>query len=166
MRSGTVRAAGGRTRNATKGDVAVAALFKEFREFIARGNVVDLAVAVVIGAAFTAVVTAVVEGLITPLVGMIGGTDFRQMTFTVNDSTFSYGIVINAVIYFLLVSAVVFLFVVKPINILQERRRRGAEPVDEATLSDEAVLLAEIRDLLRAQAGGTGEVPPARSPQI
>lgn len=144
MRSGTVRAAGGRTRNATKGDVAVAALFKEFREFIARGNVVDLAVAVVIGAAFTAVVTAVVEGLITPLVGMIGGTDFRRMTFTINDSTFSYGIVINAVIYFLLVSAVVFLFVVKPINILQERRRRGAEPVDEATLSDEAVLLAEI----------------------
>src|SRR5690606_4910419 len=101
MRFGTVRAAGGPARYATKGDVAVAALFKEFREFIARGNVVDLAVAVVIGAAFTAVVTAVVEGLITPLVGMIGGTDFRQMTFTVNDSTFSYGIVINAVIYFL-----------------------------------------------------------------
>lgn len=136
-------------------------VFKEFREFIARGNVVGLAVAVVVGAAFTAIVTAVVEGLITPLVGMIGGTDFRQMTFTVNDSVFSYGIVINAVIYFVSVAAVVFFVVVKPLNVLQERRRRGGEPpVDE--LSDEAALLVEIRDLLRAQAGPVaGAAPPS-----
>jgi large conductance mechanosensitive channel len=133
-------------------------LFKEFKDFISRGNVVDLAVAVVIGAAFTAVVTAVVSGLITPLIGMIFSKDFRDMTFTVNDSVFSYGIVINALIYFLSVAAVVFFLVVKPLNVLQERRRRGEEPVEEKSLSDEAVLLAEIRDLLTAQAGGRGVV--------
>jgi large conductance mechanosensitive channel len=127
---------------------------KEFKDFISRGNVVDLAVAVVIGAAFTAIVTAVVSGLITPLVGMIVGDDFRSMTFEVNDSVFDYGIVINAVIYFLSVAAVVFFLVVKPLNVLQERRRRGTEPVPEESLSDEAVLLAEIRDLLVAQGGG------------
>jgi large conductance mechanosensitive channel len=139
----------------------VANVFREFREFISRGNVVDLAVAVVIGAAFTAIVTAVVEGLITPLIGMIGGKDFRRMTFTINESVFSYGIVINAVIYFLVVSAVVFFLVVKPLNVLQERRRRGEEP-EPAALSDEAALLSEIRDLLRAQAGAGGQGPGPR----
>jgi large conductance mechanosensitive channel len=128
-------------------------VWKEFREFISRGNVVDLAVAVVIGAAFTAVVTAVVEGLLTPLIGMIAGDDFRHMTFTLNESVFSYGIVINAVVYFLAVSAVVFLLVVKPLNVLQERRKRGETKVEAAELSDEALLLAEIRDLLAAQRG-------------
>ena len=136
-------------------------VFKEFREFISRGNVVDLAVAVVIGAAFTAVVTAVVEGLITPLVGMIFSKDFRSMTFTVNDSTFSYGVVINAIIYFLCVAAVVFFAVVRPLNMLQERRRRGEEPQPEE-LSDEAALLTEIRDLLRAQSpAAAGRGAPA-----
>jgi len=142
----------------------VADVFKEFKEFISRGNVVDLAVAVVIGAAFTAIVTSIVEGLITPLVGMIGGRDFRQMTFTVNDSVFSYGIVINAVIYFLSVSAVVFFVVIKPLNVLQERRRRGEEPPLEE-LSDEAALLSEIRDLLRAQSTGGRATAGAGAPQ-
>jgi len=141
----------------------VADVFKEFREFISRGNVVDLAVAVVIGAAFTAIVTSVVEGLITPLIGVLGGKDFRQMTFTVNDSVFSYGIVINAVIYFITVSAVVFFLVVKPLNMLAERRRRGEEPPPEE-LSDEAALLAEIRDLLRAQSAGAGSTGRPASP--
>jgi large conductance mechanosensitive channel len=147
---------------------AVPAVIKEFREFISRGNVVELAVAVIVGTAFTAIVTAVVEGLITPLVGIIGGTDFREMTFTVNDSVFRYGIVINAVIYFLIVSAVVFFLIVKPINILNERRKRGDEPVPPEELSDEAVLLAEIRDLLAngAGAGVPGDASrPAAPPQ-
>ena len=122
----------------------------EFRDFILRGNVVDLAVAVVIGAAFTAVVTSIVEGLLTPFIGMIFSEDFRDMTFEINDSVFSYGIVINAAIYFVLVAAAVFFLVVKPLNALAERRRRGQEPPPEE-LSDEAVLLSEIRDLLRAQ---------------
>ena len=149
----------------------MADVFKEFKEFISRGNVVDLAVAVVVGAAFTAIVTAVVEGLITPLVGMIFGEDFRGMTFEINDSVFSYGIVINAVIYFLAVAAVVFFLVVKPLNVLQERRRRGQEPPVEE-LSDESALLTEIRDLLRSQAVGAprganpgAPQPPPNSPQ-
>lgn len=128
----------------------MAGLLKEFKEFITRGNVVDLAVAVVIGAAFTAIVTAIVEGLLTPFIGMIFSTDFRDMTFEINDSVFSYGIVINAAIYFLLVAAAVFFLVVKPLNALAERRRRGEEP-EEEELSEEAALLREIRDLLRAQ---------------
>jgi large conductance mechanosensitive channel len=131
----------------------VSDVIKEFKEFISRGNVVALAVAVVIGAAFTALVTAIIEGLITPIIGLIGGKDFRQMTFTLNDSVFSYGIVINAIIYFLAVSAVVFFLVVRPLNVLQERRRRGEEPVEQSQLSDEVALLTEIRDLLTLQAG-------------
>jgi len=146
----------------------VPGLVKEFKEFISRGNVIDLAVAVVIGAAFTAVVTAVVEGLITPLVGMIAGRDFTDMTFTVNGSTFRYGIVINAIILFLSVAAVVFFGVVKPLNALQQRRRRGQEPVDDVELSDEAALLTEIRDLLAVQGpAGAGranaDTPPTPS---
>ena len=138
-------------------------VFKEFKEFISRGNVIDLAVAVVLGAALTAIVTAVVEGLITPLVGMIFGTDFREMTFTLNDSVFTYGLVINAIIYFLIVAAVVFFLVVKPLNALHERRRRGEEP-EPAALSDEAALLTEIRDLLRTQAATGRQAPPPTRP--
>ena len=132
---------------------------KEFKEFISRGNVVELAVAVIIGAAFTAVVSAVVSGLVTPLIGVIGGKDYSRMTFTINDSPFRYGLVINAVIYFLTVALVVFFLIVKPINLLNERRRRGEEPTTADELSDEAVLLAEIRDLLAARDGGEGRAP-------
>lgn len=127
-------------------------VYKEFREFITRGNVIDLAVAVIIGLAFTAIINAIVSGLITPLIGMIGGNDFSDLDFTINGSTFEYGLVINAVIQFLLIAAAVFFFIVKPINILNERRRRGEEPELEE-LSDEAALLTEIRDLLRDRSG-------------
>jgi large conductance mechanosensitive channel len=127
-------------------------VYKEFREFITRGNVIDLAVAVIIGLAFTAIVNAIVSGLITPLIGMIGGKDFSDLDFTINGSTFEYGLVINAVIQFLLIAAAVFFFIVKPINMLNERRRRGEEPEPEE-LSDEATLLTEIRDLLRDRSG-------------
>jgi large conductance mechanosensitive channel len=127
-------------------------VYKEFRDFITRGNVIDLAVAVVIGLAFVAIVNAIVSGLITPLIGMIGGDDFRNLDFTINGSTFEYGLVINAIIQFLLISAAVFFFIVKPINVLNERRRRGEEP-DPIELSDEAALLTEIRDLLRDRSG-------------
>jgi large conductance mechanosensitive channel len=131
----------------------VPGVVKEFKEFISRGNVVELAVAVIIGAAFTAIIQAVVRGLITPLIGMIGGTDYADMKFTVNGSDFQYGLVINAVIYFVIVALVVFFLIVKPINMLNERRRRGEEPTTEAELSDEAVLLVEIRDLLATSNG-------------
>ena len=128
----------------------------EFKEFILRGNVVDLAVAVVIGAAFGAVITAFVKDLLTPIVAAIfGKPNFADLNFTINHSTFLYGEFINAVITFLSVAAAVFFFVVKPLNFLQDRRRKAAADGDEdqASLSDEALLLAEIRDLLRSQQG-------------
>ncbi|MGV3760772.1 MAG: large conductance mechanosensitive channel protein MscL [Actinomycetota bacterium] len=124
-------------------------MLEEFKKFLFRGNVIDLAVAVIIGAAFTAIVTAVVEGLITPLVGMIFSKDFTDMTFEVNDSVFRYGLVINAVIYFVSIAAVVFFVIVKPVQALAARRARGEEPADDTPApSDEALLLTEIRDLL------------------
>jgi large conductance mechanosensitive channel len=127
-------------------------MLDEFKKFLFRGNVVDLAVAVIIGTAFTAIVSAIVEGLITPLVGMIFSKDFSAMTFEINDSTFRYGSVINAVIYFVSVAAVVFFFIVKPMQMLVDRRARGEEPAEDTPApSDEAVLLTEIRDLLASR---------------
>ena len=104
-------------------------LFKDFRAFILRGNVVDLAVAVVIGAAFSGIVNALVKDLITPLVAAIGGKqDFSGLYFTVNNSRFSIGDFINAVVSFLIVSAVVFFFVVRPVNFLMSRRKSELPP--------------------------------------
>ena len=108
-------------------------MIKEFREFILRGNLVDLAVAVVIGTAFAAVVTALVADLITPLLAAIGGKqDFSALTFTINGSEFRYGDFLNALITFVTIAAVVFFFVVKPVNALlarmkTERGRGGAD---------------------------------------
>ena len=97
-------------------------MVKEFREFILRGNLVDLAVAVVIGTAFGAVIAAFVKDLITPLIAAIGGQrDFSALTFTINDSTFLYGDFINALLAFLIIAAVVFFFVIKPVNVLMAR---------------------------------------------
>jgi large conductance mechanosensitive channel len=132
----------------------VTGIFKEFRDFVTRGNIVELAVAVVIGLAFVAVINAVVEGIITPVVGLIGNTEVGDIDFTVRDSTFEIGLVINAVIQFLIIAAAVFLVIVKPINILNQRRKRGEE--EPAELSDEAELLTEIRDLLRTGNGSAG----------
>lgn len=104
-------------------------MLKEFREFILRGNLVDLAVAVVIGTAFTAVVTALTKSLITPLIAAIGGQpDFSELTFTINNSTFTYGMFLNALISFLIVAAVVFFFVVKPTNHLMNRFEKPEDP--------------------------------------
>jgi large conductance mechanosensitive channel len=123
-------------------------MLKEFRAFILRGNVVDLAVAVVIGAAFTAVVNAFVAGIVTPLIAAVGGqSDFARLTFTINDSVFRYGAFFNAVISFLIVAAVIFFLVVKPLNMLAARRRAEA-PEPEAPAED-VRLLTEIRDLLQ-----------------
>jgi large conductance mechanosensitive channel len=95
---------------------------KGFRDFILRGNLVDLAVAVVIGAAFTGLVTALVKDLITPLIAAIGGKpDFSDLSFTINKSHFLYGEFINALITFAIVAAVVYFLVVKPVSLLLER---------------------------------------------
>ncbi len=93
----------------------------DFRKFILRGNVVDLAVGIVIGAAFTAVVTAVVADLITPLIGLVGIPNFSEYSVTVAKNTFKWGAVINAVISFLITAAVVYFLVVKPVNALEDR---------------------------------------------
>ena len=124
-------------------------MLDEFKKFLFRGNVIDLAVAVIIGAAFTAIVTAFTTGLITPLIGMIFSKDFTEMYFTLNGSKFYYGLVIDAVIRFVSTAAVVFFVIVKPVQALAARRAAG-EP-DPEVPPTEAELLAEIRDLLAAR---------------
>jgi large conductance mechanosensitive channel len=105
----------------------------EFRAFVLRGNVVDLAVAVVIGAAFGAVVIALVTDLITPLIAAIfGKQDFSRLTFTINHSQFLYGDFINAVIAFLLIALVMFFLIIRPVNALMERRKTE-RPVEATT---------------------------------
>ena len=110
-------------------------MIKGFRDFILRGNVVDLAIAVVIGAAFTAVVNAVVKGLITPLVAaLVGKPSFDDLAFTINNADFLYGSVLNELITFVSIAAVVYFFVVQPMNVIQERLKPG-RPVDSPTRS-------------------------------
>lgn len=109
-------------------------MLKGFKEFVLRGNVLDLAVAVVIGAAFGAVVTALVKDLITPLIGaIVGKPDFSGLVVRVNGAEFLVGDFLNAVIAFLLIAAAVYFFIVAPVNALVERQRRGAPPVDPTT---------------------------------
>jgi len=108
-------------------------MLKEFREFILRGNLVDLAIAVVIGTAFGAVVAALVADLVTPLIAAVGGEpDFDGLSFTINGSEFRYGHFINALLTFVIIAAVVFFLVVKPVNALMARMRTG-EDVEEET---------------------------------
>jgi large conductance mechanosensitive channel len=103
----------------------------EFKEFILRGNVVDLAVAVVVGAAFTAVVTSMVTNIFTPLIAAVfGKPDFSGITFEINGSVFGIGLFINALIAFLLIALVIFFLVVKPLNYMTERRRKGLDADD------------------------------------
>ena len=106
-------------------------MLKEFKQFIMKGNVVDLAVGVVIGVAFGAVVNGLVNDLVTPLIGAFGGQpDFSALSFTINGSNFLYGNFINALLSFLIISAVIFFFVVKPINKLQEHAAKNKTPED------------------------------------
>ena len=114
-------------------EASLAAMLTEFKKFLLRGNVVDLAVAVVIGAAFTALVNAFVKDLITPLIAAIGGKrDFSALQFEINGSAFLYGDFINAALTFLIVAAVVFFFVVKPVNALLDRFQTE-QPLQEET---------------------------------
>ena len=107
---------------------------KGFKQFLLRGNVVDLAVGVVIGAAFGAVVTALVKDLLTPLIAaIVKQPDFSALTFTVNDSKFLYGDFINALLSFLIIATAVYFFVVLPINALVARSRKEPVPADPTT---------------------------------
>ncbi|MEZ4502474.1 MAG: large conductance mechanosensitive channel protein MscL [Dehalococcoidia bacterium] len=118
-------------------------MFQEFRQFLLRGNVVDLAVAVVIGAAFGAVVDSFVSNLLTPVISMIfGEPSLASMTFRINDSIFAYGAFLDSVFSFAAIAAAVFFFVVKPVNTLISRSRR--EPTPDPTTKRCPECLSEV----------------------
>jgi large conductance mechanosensitive channel len=134
-------------------------MLKDFRQFLVRGNLVDLAVAVVVGAAFGAVVTALVKDLVTPLIAAIGGQpDFGDLAFTVNKSRFAYGDFLNALVSFVIVAAVVFFLVVKPVNALLDRLRTEP-PIEKETRSCPACL-SQIPMAARRCAFCTEDVEP------
>lgn len=119
-------------------------MFKEFKQFIARGNVIDLAVGVIIGAAFTSIVKSLVSNIINPLIGIfIGKIDLSNLVFKVGGATFKYGSFINSVINFLIISFVVFL-IVKAVNKITRKEKKEAGPTAEDYLKD-------IRDLLESK---------------
>jgi large conductance mechanosensitive channel len=133
-------------------------MIKGFKDFLLRGNVVDLAVAVVIGAAFTAVVTSFTESFLRPLIGLVGGGGRTGGSFEVDGQTFTWGDFLNSLVTFALTAAVVYFVVVLPMKVILERRKRGDEEGPVAPTQVE--LLVEIRDLLRAQQGrGLGQDP-------
>ena len=131
----------------------------DFKAFLLRGNLVDMAVGIVIGVAFTAVVTALVGDIVTPIIGAIGGKpDFASLSFTVNKSHFLYGAFINALLSFVLVAAVLFYVIVKPVTALAARR---APAPAEATTRDCPECLSEIPRAANRCAFCTAEVGPA-----
>ena len=135
-------------------------MLEDFRDFALRGNVVELAVAVVIGAAFGAVVTAFVSSFLTPLIAAIGGQrDFSGLAFTLNGSRFAYGVFLNALISFLLIAAVVFFLVVRPLNRLSARLRTEEPAAEGNRLCPEC--LSEIPTQARRCAFCTAEVGAA-----
>jgi large conductance mechanosensitive channel len=134
------------------------AVLKGFKDFLLRGNVVDLAVAVVIGAAFTAVVNSFASSFLTPLIALATGGGKFGGVLTIDGQDFTYGAFVSQLITFVLTAAVVYFVVVLPMKRLMDRRRRGEEPGPSQPTQVE--LLAEIRDLLRAQQGaGPGHDP-------
>lgn len=123
-------------------------MIKEFKEFISRGNVVDLAVGVVVGGAFGKIVTSLVNDIIMPIVGIIiGGVNFTGLTLKVNDATIAYGSFIQNIIDFLIIAACIFLFV-KAINKFTKKKKEEVKEV-VVTKSEDVILLEEIRDLLK-----------------
>lgn len=123
-------------------------MVREFKQFLLRGNLVDLAVAVVIGVAFAAVVTALVSNIITPLIAaIIGKPDFSNLTFTIHHSTFRYGAFINSLISFAVIAAVVFFLVIKPVNAFM--RRTGMAPSPDPKMRDCPECLTEIPEKAR-----------------
>jgi large conductance mechanosensitive channel len=130
-------------------------MVREFRDFLMRGNIVDLAVAVLIGAAFGLVIKSLAEDLITPIFAALGGApDFSAIYFEINHSKFMIGKFINAIIAFIITAAIIFFFVIKPMNALMARLKKQEEAAPPPGPSNEEKLLAEIRDLLKQRADG------------
>jgi len=142
-------------------------VFSGFRDFILRGNVVELAVAVVIGAAFTTVVNALVKDLINPLIAAIFGQpsfdDLWDITLRKGSAPISVGGILTAVVNFLLIAAAIYFLIVLPMNKINERRNRN-KPAEETPVADDVQLLTEIRDLL-AQQQRPGQHPGQTSGQ-
>jgi large conductance mechanosensitive channel len=127
-----------------------------FKDFILRGNVIDLAVAVVIGAAFSGIVKSIVDNLITPLLAVVGGAPDTSKLWApeISDVTFHFGAIVAAIINFLVIAAAVYFVIVLPVNKLLALRKRG-EVAEPKSPSEDVLLLTEIRDLLARQSGGT-----------
>lgn len=126
-------------------------MLKEFREFLNRGNVIDLAVAVIIGGAFGAIINSLVNDIIMPLIGIVlGGVDFSSLSITVGEAVILYGNFLQAIVNFLIIAFVLFL-IIRSYNKLQETKSEEEEPALEQEPSEEVKLLTEIRDLLRSQ---------------
>lgn len=122
-------------------------MIKEFKQFIKRGNVLDMAIGVIIGSAFGKIVSSLVDNILMPLIGIIiGGIDFTSLSLRINDATINYGIFIQSVIDFLIIAACIFL-ITKIINKLEKKKE---EPKEEKK-KEEIVILEEIRDLLKKE---------------
>lgn len=133
--------------NLEKGKEKVKSFFSEFKKFIQRGNVIDLAVGVVIGSAFGKIVTSVVNDILMPIIGLlIGGIDFKNLSIKIKDATITYGAFIQNVVDFLIVAFFIFIFVRAINNIFKKKEE---ETKEEPKKSDEVLLLEEIRDLLK-----------------
>jgi large conductance mechanosensitive channel len=139
-------------------------MWKEFRDFLLRGNVIELGVAVVIGTAFATVVKSFVEDILTPLLGLIGVPDFTTATLVIGGATIKWGLFLNAAISFILVGFAVFFFVVRPLQRIAARRksREPAEPLPPTELT----VLEEIRDELKAQRGALGATSTANAGSV
>ena len=124
-------------------------MVKEFKEFISKGNVIDLAVGVVIGSAFGKIVSSLVDDIIMPLIGMIcGGINFTGLTLKVKDAVIHYGAFIQNVVDFLIVAFCIFIFI-KMINKLNRKKEKAEEKAEAPKKSEEVILLEEIRDVLK-----------------
>jgi large conductance mechanosensitive channel len=168
-------------RTATEGARGAGKVLQGFKDFISRGNAIELAVGVVIGAAFGGVISAIQEGLISPLIAMIfGKPDISEIwkIGPINEATINMGLVLNALLQFLITAAAIYFVIVLPLNKLAERRKRGIE-AEPARPSEDILLLQEIRDLLAAQsspalqqdtsgspAAGTSAAPGAAGPGV
>jgi len=126
---------------------------EEFKKFIARGNVIDLAVGVIIGGAFSSIVTSLVNNILTPIIGLVlGGVDFSNLAITFRDTRIEYGAFIQSIIDFLIIAMCIFIivkFINRLMNIKKEEEIKEEVAVQEAVKSDEVLLLEEIRDLLK-----------------
>ena len=127
-------------------------VFSEFKEFIAKGNVVDLAVGVIIGSAFGKIVTSIVNDILMPIIGiLIGGIDFTGLNLKIGEATINYGMFIQNVIDFLIVAICIFFFVkiIERITKIKEKKEEEEEKVEETKKDEQILILEEIRDLLK-----------------